>query len=212
MLTVLPPKTVVPVVLILSYIIHFLILLETRKWIDLRRVWPLMIAGILVTPLGTYLLLVMNENTLKVFIGAITVLTATGLLAGFKRPIENEKLALGPVGAASGLLHGSTGMGGPPTILFFSNQGTEKQVFRANLTLFFTLLSLTAVTSQVFGGLLTKEILTYCVWFLPAMLLGVFTGVKLAHRASEAVFRKITLTVVGLTGLTAVISGLGIFA
>ena len=211
LVNVLPPRTVVPIVLTLSNLIHFLILVETRKWIDVKRIWPLIIAGMAATPLGTYLLLVLDDHTLKVLIGLVTAFTALALLAGFKRPVQNEKLAFGPVGVASGLLHGSTGMGGPPTILFFSNQGTEKQVFRANLTFFFTLLSLSAVTSQLLGGLLTREILAYCLWFLPALLLGVLTGVKLAHKVSEVVFRRITLIVVGVTGLSAVISGLGTF-
>ena len=101
-------------------------------------------------------------------------------------------------------------MGGPPVILFFSNQGVEKQVFRANLTCFFTILSLVTIPTQWLGGLLTREVLVYSGWFLPALLLGTLLGVKLARQVSEPIFRRITLGVVIMTGLSAIVFGLGL--
>ena len=126
----LSPKLVVPTVVILSIFTNIIILFEARKWVDLRRIWPLMMAGIVGMPLGTYLLVVLDASILKVFIGAVIALFAIAFLMGFKKQIRNEKLAFAPVGFISGLLQGSTSLSGPPIILFFVNQGVEKQVFR----------------------------------------------------------------------------------
>lgn len=211
LMILLPPKTVVPITLTLSSLGSILILFETRKWIDMRRIWPLIVAGVLGTPLGTYLLLILDVNTLKAMIGTVVALVALALFTGFRWRIQNERLVRVLAGFASGLLSGSTSMAGPPVILFFSNQGTEKQIFRANLTLYFTVLGLATLLSQWLGGLITEEVLVYSVRFLPALLVGILLGVKLAHKVSEAVFRRVTLVIMILTGLSAIASGVGLF-
>jgi len=206
----LPPQVVVPIVTLLSNLTHAIILLETRKWLDVKRIWPLMVAGVIGTPLGTYILLALDGKSLKVLMGVVIVLAALAMLTGFKRPIRSEKLAFVPVGLASGLLSGSTAMGGPPVVLFFSNQGVDKQVCRANFTLLFTVLSLATIPSQAAGGLIGHDVLVYTLAFSPALLLGTLAGIRLARSVSEAVFQRVTLAVVMVTGLSAVASGLGL--
>jgi uncharacterized membrane protein YfcA len=207
----LPPKVVVPTVLMLSVSGSVVVLFETKKWIDLKRIWPLIIAGVAASPLGAYLLLIMDVDTLKMLIGVVIVISALALFTGLRLRIKNEKLAFVLVGFASGLLAGSTAMGGPPTILFFSNQRAEKQVFRANLNIFFAVLGLSSILSQLIGGLVTTDALTCYAWFLPVLLVGILLGIKLAHSVSETTFRKATLVVVAISGLSAIASGLGLF-
>lgn len=206
----LSPKLVVPTVVILSIFTNIIILFEARKWVDLRRIWPLMMAGIVGMPLGTYLLVVLDASILKVFIGAVIALFAIAFLMGFKKQISNEKLAFAPVGFISGLLQGSTSLSGPPVILFFVNQGVEKQVFRANLVAYFTVLSLATIPVFVLGGIITKEVINHVLWFLPAMIIGVIAGIKLAHKVDEKLFRNLALIIVTIAGLLSIASGLGI--
>ena len=84
------PKVVVPLIVILSIFTNLIILLEARKWVNLRRIWLLMVAGIAGMPLGTYLLIVLDARILKVFIGAVIALFAIAFLTGFKKQIGNE--------------------------------------------------------------------------------------------------------------------------
>jgi hypothetical protein len=207
---VLPqPQVVVPTVLLLTNLSNCIVLIKARTWIDVKRIWLLGLAGVLATPLGTYLLVVLDTHALNVFIGVVTSLSALALMLGLRRPIRNEKLALLPVGVLSGLLSGSTAMGGPPVVLFMTNQGTEKQVFRANLTLYFTLLGLSTIPSQIVGGLLTKDVVVYALGALPALTLGTLAGIELARRTREEVFRKLALVIVVASGVVAVASGWG---
>jgi uncharacterized membrane protein YfcA len=87
----------------------------------------------------------------------------------------------------------------------------RKQVFRANLTMFFMSLGLSKLIAQLLGGLITRPILIYTLWFLPALLGGTWFGTWLVDRVSEHMFRKITLALVITTGLSAVASGTGLF-
>jgi len=201
---------VVPIVLLLSNLTHAIVMLETREWLDVKRVWPLIVAGVIATPLGTYILLAVDAESLKVLMGVVVILAALAMLTGFTRPIRGEKWAFIPVGLASGLLQGATAMGGPPVVLFFSNQGIDKQVCRANFTLLFTAMSLVAIPSQLVGGLIGRDVLVYTLAFSPVLLLGTLAGIRLARTVSETTFRKVTLVVVMVTGLSAVASGLGL--
>lgn len=210
LISVLEPRTVVPVVLLLGKLTQLFILFDGRKTIDLKRIWPLIVAGILATPLGTFFLLILDGDTLKVLIGAMAALSALALFAGYSRPVRNEGAAGVLVGLASGLLNGSTGMGGPPLVLFFSNQARERQTFRTSISLFFILTGVSALLSQWLAGLITRDVLSYVAWFLPALVFGVGIGVKLARQVREVVFRRISLGVVMLTGLSAIASGVGL--
>jgi len=207
----LSPKKTIPIVLLHAILIVIVILYEARKWVDLKRIWPLMIAGIVGMPFGTYLLIFLKASTLKVLIGSVIVLFTLALLKGFKRKIKSEKLAFAPVGFISGLLAGSTMMGGPPVILFFTNQGLNKNVFRANLVCYFATLSLATIPAYVAGGLITKEVIKYAILLLPAMICGGITGIKLARVVEEQLFRNIVLIILIVAGLISIASGSGLW-
>jgi uncharacterized membrane protein YfcA len=209
LMLLLPPKVVVPVVQLLSLGLQVVVAVEARKWIDLRRLWPLLLAGMAATPLGTYLLLVLDGPTLQILVGAAVVALALAMLAGLSVSVRHEKLACIPVGVASGALGGSTGMPGPPVILFLANLGLDKHSFRANLVLYFALTSLVAVISMAVGGLVTAGILGQWVVLLPVSMLGTWIGIRLARRVDQALFRQITLAVLVTIGGLAVASGLG---
>jgi len=170
-----------------------------------------MIAGIAGIPIGTYLLINLDADILKIFIGSVIIPFAIASLMGFKRQIKNEKLAFAPVGLTSGLLQASTTLSGPPVILFFVNQGLEKQTFRANLVAYFLVLGLATIPAFLLGGILTTAVINYAIWFLPATVLGAITGIKLAHKVKEKLFRNIALVIVTTAGLLSIVSGLGLF-
>lgn len=210
MIIFLSPKIVVPIVIILGTLITIVISFKARKWVDLKRFYPLTIAGIVGVPLGTYLLIILDVSVLKASIGSAIILLAVAFLGGFKKKIKNEKLALAPVGFISGLLQGSISISGPPVALFFTNQGVKKQIFRANLIGYLMVLYLATIPVFVLGGLITVAVVKYAILFLPAMIFGAITGIKLARRIEEKFFRNIALIIITILGLFSIASGLGI--
>lgn len=211
LMLLMPPKVVVPLVQLLSAVLQIAILVEARQWLDLRRMWPLLLAGVAGVPLGTYLLLILEPQTLRILVGAVVIITSIAMLAGWRWSVRNEKLASVPVGMAGGALGASTGIPGPPVILFFANQEMPKQTFRANLVLYFTCVGLVAVLSLLAGGLITREILVHWAGLLPAVALGMLAGTWLARRTDQARFQQVTLGVLFLTGAAAIATGLNLF-
>ncbi|MFQ5809132.1 MAG: sulfite exporter TauE/SafE family protein [Armatimonadota bacterium] len=211
MILVLPPEMVVPIVMIYATLMTITIAVEARRWIDVRRIWPLMVAGVVGIPLGVWLLRVLDVNALKVLIGAAIALFGVAFLCGFAVQIKREKLAMGPVGFVSGILAGCTAMSGPPVILFLQNQGVGKQAFRANLAIYFVAIGAASLLAFGGAGLITAPMLRYTLLLLPATVVGGIAGIKLAHRIDEKLFRTIALVVVTIAGLVAVASGLRLF-
>lgn len=204
----MPLKIVVPVLIVFSLVLNSVILYKLRKHVNLKRIMYLIPAGILTTPLGTYLLLIINERSLKLGVGLIVTITAIMFWLGYKIKIKNEKLSLVSVGLMSGLLNGSVSLSGPPVILFLTNQGTEKQVFRANLTSYFFILNIITIPTYIYGGLITSEVLRYTLILFPALILGVILGIKGAERVDENLFKKLTLVLVVIMGILSIISGI----
>jgi uncharacterized protein len=211
LLLVLPPQSVVPITLLLASVTGVLVVWEAWRCIQIRRIWPLLVGGVMGIPVGTWVLTVLDANVLKVIIGAIISLSALAFLCGFHKPVGREKLTSIPIGVASGIMNGATGMSGPPVILFFSNQGVEKSIFRANLATYFLILNLITFPAQWVGGLLTRDVFTHVLWFLPALALGSWLGIRLAQRVNENLFRRVALTLVAATGIISVTNGLRVF-
>ena len=208
MLLVLPPKVIVPIILIHATLIPMFLLYASKAHVEFRRILPLIIASLIGMPLGTYLLLVLDIGLLKISIGAIIALFALVLLKGFRMRVKHEKFAVPPVGFISGLLNGSTSMSGPPVVLFLANQETQKHNFRANLLAYFLVLNLLTLPTYFFTGLITAEVIRYAIIFLPAMILGGFAGMKLHHKIDEKLFKKIVLVIVLVSGMLSIYSGL----
>ena len=202
------PKTAVPILLIYSIIINIVVLYSARKAVKLKKIWILLAAGIISMPFGAHLLVILNENLLKIFIGSMILIFGILLLTGFRKQFTNEKIAMLPAGFLSGLLGGSISISGPPIILFLSNQSVDKHTFRGNLAAYFFILNLFTIPVYYLNGLLTNEVWNYSLTFLPGLLIGVFVGNLLSHKIKDDHFKKLTLILLIIMGLLSIVSGM----
>ncbi len=204
------PKVAVPIITICSVFLDGYTFYKARKVVQYRVISPLVVSGVIGMMFGTYFLVSLNSGVLKLGIGAVTLLFAGASLFGFKREIGNVKLASIPIGFLSGFLGGAISISGPPVALFFSNQGVEKTVFRANLIAYFFCLYLATVPAYFLSGLITRELLVTSLILVPSIFIGANIGIGLLTKVNDQVFRKITMYLVMITGLMAVLSGLGL--
>ncbi|MGD9140738.1 MAG: sulfite exporter TauE/SafE family protein [bacterium] len=205
---VAPPGTVVPVVLLLNCVVNAFLVYGVRDRIDIGRIWPLIIGGVAGLPLGTYILVVVHGDILRIAIGVVILLFSGALIRGYRRTIRRERLGAGLVGAASGVIAGSVSMGGPPVVLFFAGVDADKHMFRANLVAYFLCLNLAGLPMYYAGGLLTADVFRIFAMLLPALILGGLAGTRLLRRVSERTFRRITLAIVMAAAVLAILNGL----
>jgi len=210
LILLLPPIVVVPVITIISIVMTIVILYEARRHIQIKRIIPLIIAGICGLPFGVYILKTLNPDILKIIIGFIIIAFSLAQLVGYRRKVHHEKLAFLPIGFISGLLNTSTALSGPPVILFFTNQDIKKEVFRANIVAYFTIVNVFSIVVLILNDLVSHTVIKYSLIFFPPMIAGAVIGIKLSRKVNETLFRKIALIIVSIAGLVSIISGLKI--
>lgn len=199
-------RSITPIVVIYSFLTNIVIMYKSRHYIDIKKIIPLIIFGIIATPIGTYILLYVNVNILKIIIGLITTITAFAMFKNFKITIKNESISYGIVGILSGLLNGSTGLSGPPVVLFLTNQNTDKNAFRANLAFYGIATNIFAIILFVVEGIVNTSILHFTILYLPALIIGVFAGIKISTKINEIIFRNLTIGLISFLGLYTFIS------
>ena len=204
-LKVYPFRESVPLVAILFLVTNLLIVFSCIKYIDIKKFRLLFLTSIVFVPIGSYSLLYINPAYLKIVFGIIVLFFSVLLFFKKAIPIKNEKIGYAVTGSLSGFLSGSLAIGGPPAVIFLSNQGIEKNVFRANLTFFLLILNSLSIGTHVVNGLLDSVIFGRILYLIPSLLIGVFLGIMLSKKVNEAVFKRITLILLFFTGLWTII-------
>lgn len=205
-LLVLTPHATIPIASLLAAILNFAILFKVRKNIDLINIAPLVIAALIAIPAGAHVLLKADGELMKSIAGGLVVLFSIAYLAGFERHIVHEKAASVFVGLLSGFLNSSVGFSGPPVVFFYTNQHVRKDVFKANLAVYFFVITAITSVAYFYNGLLNVQMTKFALTLIPELLVGMIIGMILASRINEKTFRKLVLVIVACAGLLAVFS------
>ena len=104
-------------------------------------------------------------------------------------------------GAASGLLNGAFGIGGPPVILFFFASPAGVAAGRASVIAYFLGTDLIALAFMLRQDLIGTPQLWLALVFLPALLAGNWLGAKGFRGIEPEVFRRWILWILMLLAL-----------
>jgi uncharacterized protein len=200
------PATAVPTVISLSTINSFFVALDARKHFRFFLVAPLAAGGLIGLPIGVYALRILDPVILKFTVGIVIILFAAARLFGWSHPLPNRLYTVLPIGFASGFLGGSTAMGGPPLILFLTNQNTPRDIFRANLGVYFCTASIYTIAWYYLSGIYTGDVFRSFLVLAPCMLIGTFTGVFLSRHIPEEKFRNLVMIAVACMGCMLIIT------
>ena len=204
---VLPPAQVVPAFLALELLTTLHLLPGVWRQVDWRSLrW--VIGGCLVaTPFGLMLLAGLDPNPMRLLVSLCLLGVACFMLFGPTRQLA-ERPKPGPlgalaVGAASGLLNGAAGIGGPPAIVFYF-ASTGAAVSRATLIAYFLVTDVYALVWAGGAGLLGSAAWPLIAVALPFSLVGITLGQRLYRGLDEGRLRRVIWT------LLAALGGLGI--
>lgn len=201
LLFLMPHQEVVAVVIILSGCISAYVAWDARRHIRPRLLLPLAAGGVVGIPMGVWVLKHIDPTLYKAGAGAIIALLALMLVLGWRKPVARQHLVLFPLGIVSGIMGGSMTIGGPPIILFLTSQGTQKEVFRANLITYFFIMNCWGAVVLTASGLFTRPVFVSAGLLALPMLIGAYLGARMAHRVPEQSFRQAVLWLVFVLGL-----------
>lgn len=202
---IFPIQMVVPIIIFMSIFVNLFVLVKLKEKADMKSIMTILIPGVLVTPIGTYALTIVDEKILKAVVGVLVLVSAFAMLFGFKIKMKNKRLSYVLTGILSGLLNGSISVSGPPVILLLSNEGNGKMKFRSSLTTYFLILKIITIILFILNGQLNVQIMILILILIPGLLIGTFIGVKLGNNIDEVMFEKVTnilLIAMGVTFLT----------
>jgi uncharacterized membrane protein YfcA len=201
LLMVLAASEVVPMQIALSLMLSVPLAWQARHHLSAALVLPLLLGAIIGLPVGFKALTLYDGPYLKLTIGVILVVMSVAMLSGWSRPVKSPLLPLFPIGFLSGILQTTSAMSGPPIILFLTNQGMDKDRFRANILVYFALLGTISTVGYAWQGEFTQPVMQRMAFLSVSMIIGGFLGARFADRIPQDVFRKITLIVAAGMGL-----------
>lgn len=199
---VMNPTVAVPLLTVVDGLVTLPLFVAATRECRWREIVPLTIAAVAALPVGIAVLVHVPTETLRLGI-SITILLLVGILAsGWRyRGSPSLPITLG-VGAASGALGGSTGMIGPPVILFWLGGQNNAALVRANINAFFGLMILITIIAYWIGGLFTPQILAVSVLLAPIYGLAVWVGARGFRHTSDVLYRHLAFALITLIAIS----------
>lgn len=195
-----------PVVGLATVVISVAVLATSWRSLDLATSWRLLLASAAGMPLGLLLLTRVDEWVMHLLLGLVLVgyglynLLRPGLPA-----LRHEGWAF-PFGLVAGILGSAYNTSGPPVIIYGTMRRWPPDTFRATLQGFFLVNSLMIVTSHGLAGLWTRTVWEIVLWSLPALLLGIVSGIVVQRRIPDASFGRLVYALLVALGVVFLLS------
>lgn len=173
---------------------------------DAKRAWPIVLAGLIGIPLGTFVLTRVDLNSFRLGIGLFLLVFAGFMLFGRVQAklTWGGRLADSAVGFAGGFLGGLAGLSGPLPVVWATLRGWSKDERRGVIQVFNSAILSAVVLWHFVSGLFTLELGWLILIALPGTLAGTWLGLRAYRRLSDRRFHEIVLCLLAISGLSLV--------
>lgn len=181
-------------------------LMVPRAWRegDRGEVGILALGALVTAPLGVWLLTWLDPALLRWLVAAAAALTLTALISGWRYRRRVTTPGLGAVGAAAGLLGGTTGLTGPPVILFYLAGAKDVTKVRANTILFLAALDVGIIVNLMVRDLVRGPDMLLALALALPYGVGIVIGQRAFAPRHERAYRLLAYGIIAgaiLTGL-----------
>jgi len=208
---VLGAKETVMLVMLTGLVIRLFLVRATRNQGSFKAILSIVTASVIGAIPGAYVMTQISNEGLKLCIGVLLLLFTGFLWKNYSLPVKHNKVIESLIGFVSGFLSTTTGINGPPVVLYYLNSKAEENrvEFRANLTRYFLLINIFSIIfSYLAGTLKLAELWLHTLLSVPALYIGFQLGERLFHRISSTMLRKGSLVMVLLSSLAMIWSAL----
>ncbi len=181
----------------------FALWIYRNTW-DMRFIWrliPFAVVGIII---GTYLLAVLPNTTLKHILAIFTLFFVAYKLVG-DRLTDSHYIPRNwhgyLAGGVSGLGSAMANVGAPPFTVYMLMQNVSPQTFVGTMTLFFALVNAIKLPGLMLAGLVDFSQILSILWVLPVLPVGVWIGRYVIRRINQAAFERFMLFVLVIAAL-----------
>jgi len=194
-------EVAVPLCMLNGLLITSFLSFQLKQHIDWQKIRPLFIGCIPGIFLGVYLLKGLDGSILKIFLGLLLINYSLYRLFGPAPRTGINRLWAYPAGLATGIIGGAFSAGGPPTIIYVSMTGWQKDEIKATLSIFFFTTGVVTSTAHAINGLITSQVMIYFAVSCIFTITGVALGSHFYQRIKQESYIKIILILLILMGL-----------
>lgn len=195
------PKVAVVVLFIVDGIITWPLVFKAIyqcRWPD---VVCLAVGAALAIPLGVHVLLITDSELLRWFISFAILGLVAVLASGWRYRKRPPLFACIGVGGVSGFAGGIANLYGPPIVLFWLGGESNAVTVRANIIVFFALITIVSGLTYWWNGLFSAHTLTLSIGLMPFYAAAVWLGARSFRLASEGLFRRLALALIAIIAL-----------
>lgn len=198
-----------PVELILGYPTNAILAWKERKSIRWSICIPLAVLVIVGSIPGILFLKNADTGMIKLIFGFVIILIGIEMLLREiqTKKYQQSKILLAVIGVLSGILCGLYGIGA--LLGAYVNRVTDdSSSFKANICVVFLVENTMRIVLYIFWGIITFDVLKQAVVLVPAMLIGLFLGMKSSKVLDEKVVKRMVLVMLIVSGAALVTNSL----
>jgi len=179
-----------------------------KKGIDKKLITYIGIPAVAFVIIGGIIAKYLNEHILEIFLGVFLIglsllfIIKTGLII---KPNKREALV---GGAFSGLFAGILGTGGAIRGLTMAAFNLEKNAFIATSAIIDFFVDFSRSVIYFINGFITMEVLIYIPFLIVISIVGTYLGKLLLKRISQETFKKMSLYLILIIGISTFVSAL----
>lgn len=194
-------KEAVPFCMLNGLVITLMLSLQLRRSVQWYKVRPLFWGCLPGIALGALFLRGADNQLLEMLLGILVI--AYCLYSLIFTPGPRRMHPVWPVmaGFGTGIIGSAFSAGGPPTIIYITLTGWDKDETKATLSLFFFVTGIFIAVGHALCGLTTWQVLAGLPYSLPFVVAGVAAGVLMYGRIPQKTYIRLILWMLLVVGV-----------
>ena len=202
------PKIVVPVMLLLACSGNTVQSYLMREKANFPLIGYLVIGVVLGVPIGFLVFDYVSSDTLKVWISTVVFLSLLIMQISHRHIPESRRNTI-LTGVCSGFSSMTTGMAGPPFLIYLAYTKMSAETFRATCFVFFLCCNSASLIGYLIGGHSLAPAFHEFLYLLPALAVGLTLGHALARFIPTSFLRRLIFFTLYATCLSTIWSVVG---
>lgn len=187
-------KFTVLIMILLVNLAHIIQLPMVFRQADFKVIRWLICGAIIGQPLGFFIYYNFSSYMLKLFVSIAILAFLLTMQFSHIRIRERKRNSLG-IGALSGVLTTTTGMGGPPLVMYFAYTAYTPAKLRATCIVYFLLSGICSLATFIIGGTDLLPAWHESIILLPGLVLGLLCGSAIFKYIPAALFKRLIFVI-----------------
>jgi uncharacterized membrane protein YfcA len=205
MTLVYPPVEALAMLTVGGLLISAQLLPATIKYFNWRSMRGLLFTLVLLTPIGSIMLLHVEPSLVRKIIGGVLVLISILVLSGWEYKGKRGRLSTIFFGGVGGIVNGFSGLGSPILAIYIMAFPGQAKTQRSNLIIATGLIIFTILIIFSLNGIMEWNLVVMGILLAPTQMAGASFGARIFACAPQEYFKKITLMIILILGSAVII-------